>query len=251
MAAAPITEPLFYHAALAPSGEVVLAGDEARHVAAQRLRAGDPIALFDGRGYVARGHVRAVGRSNVAVEVERGYQEPSPLPHLALYGAVPKGDRVNVLLDMATQLGMSRFTPVRWHRSVVEPSVRAQERWRRICIEACKQSRRVYVPDIAALAPLADAAAQAHSSAHRLLVAHPGRDAVAIAAVDLAGAEHIALFVGPEGGMTDEEVEMLRKLEARFVRLGDAVLRIETAAVALISLAHAVARSEASGAGGR
>lgn len=244
-----IAEPLFYHAELA-SAEVVLTGDEARHVAAQRLRAGDAIAVFDGRGCVARGSVQAVGRDRVHVKIEHRYREPAPLPRLELYSAVPKGDRMAVLLDMATQLGMARFTPVRWQRSVTEPGARAQERWSRICIEACKQSRRVHVPDIAAAVPVADAAERACSSCP-LLVAHPSHGAVPITRVDLAGAQRIALFVGPEGGLTDQEVELLRERGAAFVGLGDAVLRVETAAVALIALAGAVARSDAGGAATR
>lgn len=232
-----LTEPLFYRAVLNNEGDIALGGDEARHVAAQRLRAGDAIALFDGCGHLARGRIRALNRREVLVQVEQHRHEPPPVPQLELYSAVPKGDRVAVLLDMATQLGITRFVPLRWRHSVADPGERAPERWRRICIEACKQSRRLHVPEIAATAPAADAAVRARASPRCLLVAHPDGETVPVATVDLRSAERIALFVGPEGGLTDDEVEMLRRLGARFVRLNDAVLRIETAAVALICAA--------------
>lgn len=245
MSAVTIPEPLFYHASLAATGDALLSGAEARHAAAQRLRAGDAVALFNGRGDVARGSVRAIGRDGVHVRIERRYREAPPRPRLELYSAVPKGDRVAVMLDMATQLGMTRFTPLRWRRSVVEPNERARERWQRICIEACKQSRRVYVPDIAPAAAVAEAAAQARGRRDLLLVAHPGNQAAPVATIDSAPAERLALFIGPEGGMTDEEVELLRDAGARFVRLGAAILRIETAAVALIATAGAFSDASA------
>lgn len=239
---APLNVPLFYHPDLAAAGDVALTGDEARHVAAQRLRTADAVAVFNGRGYVALGRVRGLERDCVHVEVRHRYQEPVPLPRLELYSAVPKGDRMATLLDMATQLGMSRFTPLRWHRRVADPGPGAHERWHRISIEACKQSRRVHVPEIAAAVAPAEAAAQARSRCQRLLVAHPSAETAPITTVDLAGADGIALVVGPEGGMTGDEVETLRQLGAHFVRLDDAVLRVETAAVALVCLAGAIAR---------
>jgi len=234
----PLTEPLFYCAAL-DDNEVVLTDDEAHHVGVQRLRAGDAIAVFDGRGQVARGTVRAIGHREVRVTVEQRTHEPRPVPRLALYSAVPKGDRLTVLLDMATQLGMSRFTPINWQRSVAEPGARAHARWQRICLEACKQSRRAWLPEIMPPASLAEAIASARAAGDRLIAAHPASDAVSVLALHLADAPSIALFVGPEGGMTEAEVEMLRREHARLVHLGPGILRIETAAVALLALSGA------------
>lgn len=232
---APLTEPLFYATALDGGGDVTLSGDEAHHVTVQRLRAGDAIALFDGRGQVARGQIAAIARGTVRIEVRLRYCEPPPAPRLELYSAVPKGERAAVLLDMATQLGMTCFTPLRWRRGTADPGAGAQTRWQRICIEACKQSRRTHVPEIAPSADTTDAAARANAAGDCLLVAHPGKHAVPVLAVESRHANRIALFVGPEGGLTDDEIEMLHALGARFVHLGTAILRIETAAVALLA----------------
>lgn len=229
-------EPLFYCATLDAADDVALTGDEARHVRAQRLKAGDRLALFDGRGLVADGEVRSLDRSEVRIAVGRRRHTPAPAPRIALYCAVPKGDRVAVLLDMTTQLGMNRFTPIRWERSVTEPGARAAERWRRICLEACKQSRRPYVPEIAAAATAAEAAVQARHAGARLLLAHPDGGAVPVGVAD---AENLALFVGPEGGLTEDELRTLRDAGADRIGLGNAILRIETAAVALVAAVNA------------
>lgn len=229
-------EPLFYQRELDQEGEVVLTGAEARHVAVQRLRTGDAVAVFDGRGRVARGRIASLTRDAVRINVEQRSAAPSPVPAIHLYCAVPKGDRQSVMLDMATQLGVSRFVPVAWSRSVVEPGSRAAERWQRICIEACKQSRRLHVPEIRALTPLSDAMTAARRDRARLLLAHLAPDARPVHALALAPAAPHALFVGPEGGVTDEEAEQLRAGGAELVRLSDAVLRIETATVALLAL---------------
>lgn len=237
---APFSEPLFYHPALGER-EVVLADAEARHVLAQRLRPDDAIAVFDGRGRFARGRIGTVSRHAVHVRVLEQGEAVAPRPALDVYSAVPKGDRQAVLLDMATQLGMHRFVPVAWARSVVEPGARAQERWRRICIEACKQSRRLHVPDIRPLAPLAEAVAHARSEGAHLLLAHLSPDAQPVLGyppLRAPSAERYALFVGPEGGVTPEEVALLRAHGAGLVTLSDAILRVETAVTALLALAR-------------
>lgn len=234
-----ITEPLFYHPALASADEVVLPEAEARHVAAQRLRAGDAIALFDGRGNLARGRIESLDRKAVRVCVTQRSQASPPAPAIDLYSALPKGDRQAVLLDTATQLGMSRFVPVHWQRSVVEPGTRSRERWQRICVEACKQSRRLHVPEMGEVTPLARAVAAARADEARLLLAHVSPDARPVLTLDFSGGARYALFIGPEGGVTDSEAEHLRSHGAGIVRLGEAVLRVETAAAAMIALVRA------------
>lgn len=231
--------PLFYQADLGGGSEIVLADTEARHVAAQRLRAGDAVAVFDGRGHFIRGRVASIARTAVRIRIAERAQAPPPRPALELYSAVPKGDRQAVLLDMATQLGLTRFVPLAWARGVVAPGARAAERWRRICIEACKQSRRLHVPEIGPSLPLAKAVAEARARQARLLLAHIAPDAEAVSAHAREDTKRYALFIGPEGGVTAEEAELLRAHGAGMVTLGEAVLRVETAAVALLALVRA------------
>ena len=234
-----LREPLFYRAALDTADEVMLTGDEANHVKAQRLKPGDGLALFDGLGLIADGKVQWVGRREIRIAILRRRRESPPAPRIELYCAVPKGERVAVLLDMATQLGLSRFAPVRWARSIVDPGARARDRWQRICIEACKQSRRPHVPEIVATATVEDAAMEARASGALLLLAHPDGGAKSAPTRETTKAERIALFVGPEGGLTDDELKTLRDQGAHLVNLGSAILRIETAAIALIATVNA------------
>lgn len=236
-----VTEPLFYYGAIEGAGELLLTGEEAHHVTVQRRRVGDAIALFDGRGHVACGTITAIERNRVRVHITERWREPSPTPALDLYCALPKGDRVAVLLDMGTQLGMSRFTPIAWQRSVNAPGERATERWRRICVEACKQSRRLHLPEIGPASAVDVAIRQAKATGARILLAHPGAEAGPWSAIAGGGAARIGLFVGPEGGLTDEEVAMFRKEDAAFVHLGPAILRIETAAIALLAVIRCTA----------
>lgn len=237
---APLREPLFFCAMLDGADEVVLSGDEANHVRAQRLKPGDTLALFDGRGQIARGTVQSIARREVGIALAKRWHESLPVPDIELCCAAPKGDRIAVLLDMATQLGMSRFTPVRWSRAVVEPGARAAERWQRVCLEACKQSRRLHLPEIGEPVTLTDAIANARADGSRLLLADPGGRTASKLPPDLAGASHLTLFVGPEGGLVDDELALLRDAGAYFFNLGEGILRIETAAVALIAAVNAL-----------
>lgn len=228
----------FFHAPVLPDGpRLTLSGDEAHHAAAvQRLREGDLLMLFDGRGRVVRARllaVRARGRE-IEVEVLERLSLPAPQPIVLLYSALPKGERTNVLLDMSTQLGMSRFTPLTCARATIEPPATTPERWTRICLEACKQSRRAHLPELAPPLDIAAAAETAAAEGARLLVAHPDAQARPLARY-ASGARSFALFVGPEGGFTEEEIERLRARGAELVTLGPRVLRIETAAVALVA----------------
>lgn len=234
--------PLFYCAPLPDVvGErVMLTGDEANHaLGARRLQMGSDIGLFDGQGTAARAVVTAVDRRRHTLEAKLTDRQrmPNPRPAVHLACALPKGDRQNVLLDMATQLGMVRFTPLVCTHSVVKPGANSRERLRRICLEACKQSRRFYLPEI-------DAPASPRELARRvppgnLWIAHP-----APGATMLTGTlpNTLTLLIGPEGGFTDAEVQEAIAAGARAFTLGPAILRIETAAVAALALAMLGAR---------
>lgn len=232
------TPPLFYSPDLAHAGATLaLSPDEARHLAAQRLRVGDAIILFDGRGHGAQGHIATIGTHGRDVEVNLGerFTAPAPSTRRALYCALPKGERLGTLLDMATQLGMTQFTPLLCTHSVVQPGGNWQVRAQRICIEACKQSRRLHLPALAAPVTLASALADARAATDYIWFAHPGAPTAPNAAeIPSAG---VAIFIGPEGGFTDSEANAADRAGAVRVDLGPRLLRIETAAVALLAIA--------------
>lgn len=227
--------PLFYCADLR-AATPELSADEARHIGAQRLRVGDTLSLFDGRGVSARARLTGFAERGrqVQLEIEQRSEFPAPQIELALYCALPKGDRLHTLLDMGTQLGMTRFTPLLCERSVVQPGETWSARAQRVCIEACKQSRRYWLPALQPPMTLQDALADANARTMSRWFAHPGGQP--IAAVDRTDAA-VAIFIGPEGGFTEEEAAAAQRALATVVDLGPHLLRIETAAVALLSLA--------------
>jgi len=230
--------PLFYCPDLPDvvGSRAVLTGDEAQHaLAVRRLPLHADIALFDGRGTAARAVVTAVDRQHKTLEAKLTERRrmPAPRPAVHLACALPKGDRAAVLLDMATQLGMVRFTPLLCARGVVKPGPNTLERLRRVCLEACKQSRRFYLPEIGE--PLTPRELARSSAPGSLWIAHPSTVAVSPAEAATAAAGTLTLLIGPEGGFTDEEVQDAFAAGARPVRLGEAILRVETAAVAALA----------------
>jgi len=223
-------------------GEIVaLDAREARHaVGPRRLRDGDAITVFDGAGTIGRGRLMERGRSASIEAIDR-VERPSSRVEIA--AAVPKGDRVGTLLDMATQLGMTTFIPLRARHSVVDVGVKASGRWMRICVEACKQSQRPWLPIVReeAMAPV-ECVAEAIDA--RMLVLLADRDGQSPATlVRPAGGRTetyggIRVLVGPEGGFDAAERSAMLEAGAQPLRLGSHVLRIETAAVAACAALH-------------
>jgi 16S rRNA (uracil1498-N3)-methyltransferase len=229
-----VSDPFFFCESLnAADSRVWLEGDEAHHaISVRRLRVDDAVALFNGRGLLLHGTVEKIeGKKKVGVRVLKHVQAPAAAPPLRLACALPKGDRQAVLLDMATQLGMDSFTPLLCERAVVKPGANSLERWQRICLEACKQSRRVFLPSVNEPATLQDVL----KSDSVFLLAHPDGETVGRVLPKLANAKTITLLIGPEGGFTQSEVELARARGAHAITLGENILRIEAAAVALLA----------------
>ena len=234
-----MTEPLFYSAQLAePGAMLALGGEEAHHAAAsRRLQMGDTLWLFDGHGGVARTtllRIAARGRTlELRVEERRTAAPPRPAIHLAC--ALPKGDRLSVLFDMATQLGMTRFTPLDCERSVVKPGANSTVRWKKICLEACKQSRRLYLPAFDASATPREVVERAAAEGDNVWLAHPAPQAMPVSRAANQNTNDVTILVGPEGGFTEAEIERAVAAGARLLALGANILRVETAAVALVA----------------
>ncbi len=215
--------PRFLVRDLAPGTEVELPPEEARHAArSRRLRRGDAVTLFDGRGRACRGEIVRVDGSRVAVRV--GPADPDASRRtVVIASAVPKGKRLAWMIQKLAELGVSEFVPVAFRRSVARWSAAKSSRMEKIAIEAAKQSGR---SDVMAL--------ESETSVERL-VGFEGRTFVATpgAALTLIEASKDApvagVVIGPEGGIEPDE---LRRLGGTPVSLGPAILRIETAAIA-------------------
>ncbi|MCG6873217.1 MAG: 16S rRNA (uracil(1498)-N(3))-methyltransferase [Gammaproteobacteria bacterium] len=227
--------PMFYcPQPLVVGQEIRLDDDEFHHLASvRRCRAGDLVLLFDGRGCVASARLREDPRrsGNLPLAIEKVEQRPLPGPELELVCALPKRDRQPVLVGMAVQLGVHRITPLDCARSVARFDVGSRDRWQRLAVEACKQSRRALLPSLAAPESVLDAAGRLRESHATGLIAHPG-GAAPSSAGHLRGA--VVAYVGPEGGFVEEEVVALEAAGAQRIGLGQGILRTETAAAALL-----------------
>jgi len=209
--------------------ELVLGGEEGHHaLGPRRVRAGDRVELFDGQGTVALAHVEGIDRRKreLRLRVSVRTRQAPPLP-LVLACALPKGERVTTMLDMCTQLGMTAFVPLDCERAVTRAGANAQVRWQRVCVEACKQSRRAWLPQ---LLPAAAPGAVMGAGSAAWLAEPDGPPAASLAAQCADASAHLVI-VGPEGGLTADERDLLRAGGARPVSFGRGILRVETAAV--------------------
>ena len=223
--------------AITPHARLTLEGVAANHVTrVLRLRAGDALTLFDGRGGEYAACVEALRRDAVLVEVgEHHDRDPeSPLAITLLQG-ISRGERMDWVVQKATELGVRRLVPVVTERTVVRLDERQAanrvRHWRAIAIAACEQCGRNRVPEIEDPVSLDSLQQVLPQRGLRIVLAPDGKLRVG----DLLPAEGIAVLIGPEGGLT--ETEHRRALDGGFLalRLGPRVLRTETAAVAVLA----------------
>lgn len=215
-----------------PSAALVsLDPEEAHHaVRVVRLREGEPVELFDGQGRLLLGTIHRVRRGEVAVTVEEERRVPYPQRRLTLIQAWLNAEKsLETLIRQGTEIGISRFRFFRSRYSERKPIVR--EKWGRIAIEVCKQCGRAWLPVFEAADDLASTLRGIEGV---LLVA--AREANAVSIRQAVRGEHVSLILGPEGGLTDEELATARRHGAIVVSLGPTTYRAETAALLAASL---------------
>ncbi|WP_106398211.1 16S rRNA (uracil(1498)-N(3))-methyltransferase [Actinocorallia populi] len=220
-------------------GRVVLEGAEGRHAATvQRLRVGEEVVLTDGEGGRGLCSVVSAGRDRLELEVLERRDEPPPSPRITVVQALPKGERGELAVEVMTEAGVDGIVPWSASRSITqwrpERREKALGRWRNAAREAAKQSRRSRFPVVADLAATARVA-ELLERAELALVLHE-EAAEPLSAVPVEGVGEIVLVVGPEGGVSPEELEVFTRAGARPVLLGPTVLRTSTAGVAAASV---------------
>ena len=227
-------------AGLAPGAVVELSGDEARHaVTVSRIRAGERIAIGDGRGIVVHGVVTSTGPRELALEADDIVIEAPAAPRITLVQALAKGDRDELAVQAATELGVDAIVPWAAARSVSRwegpKAEKGRQRWATIVREAVKQSIRSWLPPVAPVTATAGLAKALAGS--RMLLLEP---TASIALTDVRpDGRDLALVVGPEGGIAPAELERLVAAGAEPVRLGASVLRTSTAGPAAIAVLNA------------
>ncbi|QFG25648.1 16S rRNA (uracil(1498)-N(3))-methyltransferase [Actinomadura sp. WMMB 499] len=231
-----MSPPVFLAAADALERDrVVLDGPEGRHAATvRRLRPGERVDLTDGEGLLAECVVTAADRVSLTLEVAARHREPPPSPRLVVVQALPKGDRGELAVETMTEAGVDEIVPWAAARCVTQwrPDRRekALNRWRNAAREAGKQARRSRLPQLPDLASTAAVAGRL-AGASAALVLHEDA-AEPLSAVRPPADGEIVLVVGPEGGITEDELAAFGAAGGRPVRLGPTVLRTSTAGVA-------------------
>ena len=243
-------KPRFYSPAASAAGPLELSAEESHHLTkVLRMRVGDSATVFNGEGLQFSATVAEIGKRAAVVELGPPETAPkTPSYSLTIAVATPKGDRQRWMLEKATELGATDLIPLTTRRSVVQPKS-VSDKWRKAVIEACKQCGRNRLPTIHPPQAWSPTLVGAHSTAtepaHRL-IAHPSA-AITLAdwIAEVAPWPHAVIAaVGPEGGFTDEEVEDAVQSGWTPVTLGPRILRIDTAALAVVAmLAFAMERS--------
>ena len=224
---------------------LVLDGPEGRHAATvRRIAAGESVLLSDGRGLRVTAEVTGAGRGELDLVVTAVEPEPEPATRFVLVQALAKADRDEQAVESATELGVDEVVPWQAGRSVVvwrgERGARARRKWEAVVTAAAKQSRRSRVPVVAE--PVGAAALLDRVRRSTLaLVLHEGAT-TPLAGHGIPEEGEVLLVVGPEGGITPEELTALQGAGAVPVRLGPQVLRSSSAGPAALAVLSAAAR---------
>lgn len=218
---------------------VVLAGDEHRHlIKVLRLAVGDEVVLFDGRGAEVLARLVAVDARSAELTLGERRSVAVGAAEITLLQGVPRGERMDLIVQKTTELGVGHIVPVLAARCVALPASSRARRWATIAQEAARQSGRADVPTVAEPQALA-AALAAVAAGVRLVLHERTRGRSLRSALPATGA--VALLVGPEGGFTDDEIALAEGHGFVAVGLGPRILRAETAALVAVALAQAAA----------
>jgi 16S rRNA (uracil1498-N3)-methyltransferase len=234
---------VYVGAPLTPGSVVELPSETASHLAkVLRARNGDELILFSGDGHEFSGTIESVRGSRVSAAVGdgRAVDRESPL-RISLVQCVPRGDRMDLVVQKATELGVAQIVPVLSQRSVVRLD-RAQAEskavhWRAVAVSACEQCGRNRLPTLESAQPLLNYLGDLQPGAGLRLLLEPEPTTPLGAGLDLAGEAAVGgvkIAIGPEGGFAPDELEAFRVASFTQVRLGPRILRTETAAIAAL-----------------
>ncbi len=222
---------------LGPGAQFALPQDAANHIGrALRLRVGDPLVVFDGRGGEYEAQILRIDRDRIDVKTGafRDPERESPLA-IGLVQGLPEADKMDWILKKSVELGVAWIQPVVCERSVVRLSgdraARRESHWQRVVIAACEQTGRNVVPEVRPTLPFRDWAAQPSQSLRWMLA--PGAAQALVA--QPPPSRPVELLIGPEGGLSEREIDIAVTIGFAALSLGPRVLRTETAPLVALS----------------
>ena len=228
---------IYCDAELRENEQHLLPSDAAHHVVTVlRMGAGRPLVLFNGRGSEFCAVIVEASKKNVCVEIkeENKISRESPLMTELAIG-ISRGDRLDWVLQKATELGVTRIVPLFTERTEVKLSKerlkKKQEQWHKICVTACEQCQRNLLPYVAEAQSLVDYLSDS-SADQKYVLHHRSQKKLSIN----QRTSSVALLVGPEGGLSDAEIELAQLHGFEPLTLGPRVMRTETAPLAALSL---------------
>lgn len=234
--------PRFFITPSQVSGSRISISDEdVRHIAAVlRKKTGDALLLCDGQGAEYQVAIAEIGKTEIKADIVSQRQREIAAPRITLGQGLPKSDKMDWIVQKATELGVTNIVPLVTERTIVK--IRDEEkrisRWQKIAREAAMQSDRPDIPSIEHIVPLKDFLRIPHSES-RILKLLPWEEA-SVPVKDVlrqhADARHIIVLIGPEGGFSSNEASTAREKDFHAVSLGPNILRTETAAIAVLSM---------------
>lgn len=207
--------------------EIALSKEQVRHLKVLRLKEGDKIGIFDGKGHEYEGAYSAKVREGKMVPETEAKPQEEPTIKITLATAVPKGARMDVLVEKVSEIGVANIVPIICKRSIVEPRENKIERWRKIATEACCQSGRSIVPTISEPVKFEEILQTIKNYDKALLCHKTGRPLTET----YEQCDNIIIIIGPEGDFTPEEIEEAKTAGCTLASLGPTILRIETAGI--------------------
>ncbi len=229
-----MTLPVFVVDADALGAEVIeLDGDEGHHAVVTRIKPGQRVMLTDTHGNGAECVVKSVSRHGLVADVVVRRSEPVGVPRLVVVQAIPKGDHAERAVTLLTEVGVDEVVPWAASRAIVtwkgERAAKARSRWQAAARVAAKQSRRLRFPVVAGVRTTREVADLIEGADLALVLHEAARQPMGAVAIPAEG--EIVLVVGPEGGVSDEELTAFTSRGAVAVRLSPSVLRSSTAGV--------------------
>lgn len=230
---------IYHNAELLPEHEYELEQQSAHHLSrVLRLKQDDPLILFNGEGGEYSAQLKLVGKKAYAIVQQHQSANRESSLNITLIQGISKGERMDLVIQKSVELGVTRIIPVICQRTVVHLKADRQKKkhdhWQGILINACEQSGRTAIPQLSATILFQDLQQQELTGLKLTLDPHSNQSLSRLQPLD----NQLCILIGPEGGLTDEEIQQSKSLGFEGIQLGPRVLRTETAALTALALSQ-------------